>query len=65
MTSIEGAAAHVSHNLPIPEQVAQLVRWAESPNGPKLATVEEAFKEVPKPLADPSLLSGTRRWADP
>ena len=49
VTSIEGAAAHVSHNLPIPEQVAQLVRWAESPNGPKLATVEEAFKELRNP----------------
>jgi len=49
MTSIEGAAAHVSHNLPIPEQVAQLVRWAESPNGPKLAAVEKAFKEFRNP----------------
>ena len=49
VTSIEGAAAHVSHNLPIPEQVAQLVRWAESTNGPKLAAVEEAFKELRNP----------------
>ena len=34
--SIPGAAAPVSHTLPIPEQVGQLVRWAESPEGPTL-----------------------------
>ena len=36
LASIPGAAAHVSHNLPIPEQVGQLIRWAESPDGPRL-----------------------------
>jgi hypothetical protein len=46
---IPGAAAQVSHNLPIPEQVAQLVRWAESPSGSGLAAVEEAFKELRNP----------------
>jgi TIR domain len=36
LASIPKAAATVSHNLPIPEQVGQLVRWAESPEGPSL-----------------------------
>jgi hypothetical protein len=36
LASIPEAAASVSHNLPIPEQVGQLVRWAESPDGPTL-----------------------------
>ena len=36
LASIPEAAAPVSHNLPIPEQVGQLVRWAESPEGPTL-----------------------------
>ena len=36
LASIPRAAASVSHNLPIPEQVGQLVRWAESPEGPTL-----------------------------
>jgi hypothetical protein len=46
---IPGAALQVSHNLPIPEQVAQLVRWAESPSGCGLAAVEEAFKALRNP----------------
>ena len=36
LASIPEAAVPVSHNLPIPEQVGQLVRWAESPEGPTL-----------------------------
>jgi len=46
VASIEGAAANVSHNLPIPEQVAQLVRWAESPTGPELDAIEKTFKSL-------------------
>jgi hypothetical protein len=39
---VEGAASHVSRHGTVPEQVAELVRWAESPTGPGLGTIEEA-----------------------
>ena len=38
------AAAHVSRHGTVAEQVAELIRWAESPTGPGLAAIEEAFK---------------------
>ena len=44
LASIPGAAASVSHNLPIPEQVGQLIRWAESPDGPRLERLWLAAK---------------------
>ena len=33
VTLLEGAATHVSRHGTVPEQAAELVRWAESPNG--------------------------------
>ncbi len=44
MTAIEGAAARVSRHGTVPEQAAELIRWAESSKGPGLAAIEEAFK---------------------
>jgi hypothetical protein len=41
---LEGAAARVSRHGTVPEQTAELIRWAEGPTGPGLAAVEEAFK---------------------
>jgi hypothetical protein len=49
LTAIPGAGARVSRHGTIPEQVAELVRWAESPTGPGLAAVEKAAKEVLSP----------------
>ena len=44
VSGIEGAAAHISRQGTVSEQVAELIRWAESPTGPGLAAIEEAFK---------------------
>lgn len=49
VTAIPGAGSHVSRHGTVAEQVAELVRWAESPTGPGLATVEEAAKELRNP----------------
>src|SRR4051794_24312972 len=46
VTGIPGAASRVSRHGPIPEQVAELVRWAEGPTGPGLAVVEVAFEQL-------------------
>ena len=46
VAAIPGAAPHVSRHGTVPEQVAELVRWAESSTGPGLAAVEEAAKEL-------------------
>jgi len=43
VTMIEGAARHVSDHGTVPEQAGELVRWAESPTGPKLAAIQEAL----------------------
>jgi hypothetical protein len=47
LASIPEAGVPVSHNLPIPEQVGQLIRWAESSDGPTLEllwlTAEKVF----------------------
>jgi hypothetical protein len=40
---VEGAASHVSRHGTVPEQAAELIRWAESSTGPGLAAVEEAL----------------------
>jgi len=44
VSGIEGAGAHISRQGTVAEQVAELIRWAESPTGPGLAAIEEAFK---------------------
>jgi hypothetical protein len=50
VTRIPGAAAHISRHGTLPEHIAELLRWAESPTGPGLASVAEAFKEFrPRP----------------
>ena len=49
VTAIPEAATQVSRHSTVPEQVAELVRWAESSNGPGLAAVEEAAKELRNP----------------
>ena len=40
---IEGAASHVSRHGTVPEQAAELIRWAESSTGPGLAAIQEAL----------------------
>ena len=49
VTGIPRAASRVSRHGTVPEQVAELVRWAESPTGPGLAAVEEAYQELRNP----------------
>jgi hypothetical protein len=47
---VEGAASHVSRHGTVPEQAAELIRWAESSTGPGLAALAEAAKELrPRP----------------
>jgi hypothetical protein len=40
VAAIPGAAPQVSRHGTVAEQVSELVRWAESPLGPGLASVE-------------------------
>lgn len=47
--AIQGAESHVSRQGTVAEQVAELIRWAESPTGPGLAAVEEALKNLRHP----------------
>ena len=49
VSGIECAAAHISRQGTVAEQVAELIRWAESPTGPGLAAIEEAFKTLQNP----------------
>jgi hypothetical protein len=49
VATIPGAGSHVSRHCTVPEQVAELVRWADSPTGDGLAAIEEAFKELQHP----------------
>jgi hypothetical protein len=56
---VEGAAAHVSRHGTIPEQAAELIRWAESSTGPGLRAVDEAREHVSKPFDGPSPSPGT------
>jgi len=48
VTVIEGAA-HVSRHGTVPEQVAELVRWTESPTGPGLDAIREALEDLVGP----------------
>ena len=50
VTMIPEAGSHVSRQGTVAEQVAELVRWAESPTGPGLVTIEEAAKELRRPF---------------
>ena len=49
VSGIQGAAAHISRQGTVAEQVAELIRWAESPTGPRLAAIEEALKTLQNP----------------
>jgi hypothetical protein len=44
VTLVEGAASHVSRQGTVPEQAAELIRWAESSTGPGLAAIQEAVE---------------------
>jgi hypothetical protein len=46
VAAIEGAGAQVSRHGTVPEQVAELIRWAESPTGHGLVIIEEAAKAL-------------------
>ena len=43
IATIPRAAMHVSRHVTVPEQAAELIRWAESPTGPGLAAIEAAL----------------------
>ena len=49
VATIPGAETQVSRHGTVTEQVAELVRWAESPTGPGLMTIAEAAKELRNP----------------
>jgi hypothetical protein len=40
---VEGAASRITHHATVPQQAAQLVRWAESSLGPGLTAIREAL----------------------
>jgi len=44
VASLENAAVHLGRHGTVPEQVAELIRWAESPTGPGLAAIQEALE---------------------
>jgi TIR domain len=44
VTLIEGGATHVSRLGTVPEQVAELIRWAESPTGPGLGVIQDTLE---------------------
>jgi WD40 repeat protein len=48
-----GAAAQVSRYATIPEQAAELMRWAESPTGPGLLAIEQEVLDRFKPGVAP------------
>ena len=41
---IHGAAAHISRHGTVPEQAAELIRWAESSAGPGLTAIQRALE---------------------
>ena len=44
VTFVEGAASHVSRHGTVPEQAAELIRWAESSKGRGLVGIQEALE---------------------
>jgi hypothetical protein len=60
VTAIPGAATHVGHHGTVAEQVAELVRFAESPTGPGLAALEEVARSLRNPQS-PRLRAGVSR----
>ena len=44
VTLFEGAATHISRHGTVPEQAADLIRWAESPTGLGLDAVRRALE---------------------
>jgi TIR domain len=42
---VEGAARHVSRHGTVPEQAAELTRWAESPTGPGLEKIQKLLED--------------------
>jgi len=46
LSLIEGAASHVSQQGTVPEKVAELIRWAESSNGPGLNAIRKALRRL-------------------
>jgi hypothetical protein len=45
LTLIEGAARHISRHGTVPEQAADLIRWAESSTGPGLKAIRRALED--------------------
>jgi hypothetical protein len=45
VTLVEGAASHISRQGTVPEQAADLIRWAESPTGPGLEAIRRAIED--------------------
>ena len=46
VSALPGAAAYVSRSASVPEQVAELLRWAESPTGPGLGELRATTTQV-------------------
>ena len=44
VTLIEGAARHIGRHGTVPEQAAELIRWAESSTGPGLEAIRRALE---------------------
>jgi hypothetical protein len=55
LITIPDAARHVSRQGTIPEQVAELIRWAEGSTGPGIGAVQQAFRtNVSRSTTDPA-----------
>jgi class 3 adenylate cyclase len=46
VTTLPGASAQVTKNAPVPDQVAELIRWAESSSGPGLVHLYDVATRV-------------------
>jgi nucleoside phosphorylase len=53
LTLIEGAATHISRHGTVPEQAADLIRWAESSTGPGLVAIQRALIGLETPRRIP------------
>ena len=72
VTEIPGASSHVNRSVPVFEQIAPLVEWAESTTGPGLDALAASYRTLfenpptPRPLAvsaiDPTTGRGDFRW---